>query len=241
MAFVLAGALAGSLAWAQPWHGIAGNDQLLSHDLLQALASLRPEYRECVWPTDEELQQHGVPLADVAPEAKDAAVGWIERTIKPEYVPDALAEHFVAFRRQFPFSPPEVVDYFAVRYEVGGYDVQVLETGFSVAVLFVPCAAPAATTDAREYLIDSARRFLQLPEDRIRSTEFEPKMVALGDNGQTHYGIIQYHDVEEDAARTWWHKVFSWTDGASMYFEFPELRGEETGFFSTPRDDFSRF
>ncbi|MBM4044944.1 MAG: hypothetical protein FJ279_07515 [Planctomycetes bacterium] len=203
----------------QEFHPVRTSAQLFRPEVAGAVAKLSLTYRsKCFWPTDEEVREKGVPLDAVPPDVLDEAEKRVSQILRPKWVPQGLKPHLIPVRIHMPYIPPQDVDYLIVRYEIRGHRFQIREDGQSMGVLIVPPQALEPQATMQDYLLQMAKRFLNLPEERIRSIQFDLRVQSVDAGGSVHYGKMDCADKREDVRRVWWHKIFLWSDGQVVHF-----------------------
>jgi hypothetical protein len=210
-----------------PYQSLEVDGQIFSEKILSQLVSMPLEYREAIWPTSEE-RERAIPLAMVPKDALDHAERWIEDILRPAYVPEHKREHFVALTRDVPLTPPQSVDYLYLRYKLDDADIQIMENGIVLGVLFRPSKARDGLS-ADEYVFNSLRTLLRLPE--MASVKYSRRAASRGNVEMPEdlwHGAIEFTAVGEDAAqRNWWQRIKYWTDGRCVYFCIGEREGEK--------------
>ena len=145
---------------------------------------------------------------------------------KSEWVPDSLKAHFIPIRIRKDYFPPQDVDYLITRYQLREHQIQIMESGAAVRILIVPPTSRAEAMPIEDYIVESARLFLNLPGDTIESIQVKGRSSGLGEDGILYRGIMDCYDKEEPAARAWWHHSYVWSDGQRVYFSLVERDGQ---------------
>ena len=225
---VAAAALTLIAVGALPAHeatSIAEPGQLFGPAVGSALGALRLAHRDAIWPNEAELENALDPSV-VPPAVRQEAAGWVRTILKNDLVPADLADRFIAMRRQLPTVPPDDVDYLITRYQIGDFQVQILEDGVGVGILVNPLNAEASS-DVEAYIRTAADRFLNLPGGVAEKAALDLKSVALRDGGRLYFGTMDYQYEPLMENRAWWNYSFVWSDGKLFYYRAVEKTGLE--------------
>ncbi len=191
--------------------------QLFSKEIEEILPELSLEYRCAIWPNAEELKEK-LPLDSILPDVIQDSANYMRVILKSGWIPEDLEDHFIAFRREMPFCPPEKVDIFIVRYEIKGQRILISEDGYGICVLIDPMVEKDSQSSISDYIITCAKEYLNLPEERIANIKSDLKTVELDGSGTLHFGKVYFEDRNKDSKRTWWHWIYVWSDGRLIYF-----------------------
>ena len=202
---------------------ISTEGQLFSQEVQAKLSTQSLEYRDAIWPSGEELSK-AIPLESISFHIVDGAEHWLRTMLKPQWIPEDIRDSWIALTMQRPFIPPQDVDYLLTRFETEGYQIQVLENGAALAILVVPPNGRSEGSSIESYIEDSARKYLNLPKDRISQIRVTP--APAGRTSEFFVGTIDCVDKNIESRRLWFHHSYVWSDGRCVYYGMVEIDPE---------------
>lgn len=198
---------------------LAPEMQLCSEKLL----SLIPDHMRgyFVWPSPAEIISH-MPAPDKGESAKSSSAEWIQTVLQSQWIPGDLNARLVALNEDIlefdPDSESEshaLYDTVRLRYEIGGYYIQISQTSFAMGIVIKPSKAiqpiPVSEEEQKKLVIDKLGLFFTEPDKILKSSMTDVTSMAGITSGKPD--LVSYADA-------WYGLVSWWTDGEILAFIF---------------------
>jgi len=209
---------------AEEVRNIPGSGQLYSDAVASAMKD-DARFLFAAWPSEAELAQALDPSV-VPHEVREKAVEWVRTILRNDLVPSDLGKRFIALRRRVPYIPPQEVDYLIARYQIGNYQVQIMEDGATIGILVNPLNIER-TSGVEAYIKKAAEKFLNLPPGVSKRVQLRLQTVSLRGGGTLCRGLMQCDYKPLMKNRAWWNESFVWSDGKLFFYHAIERTGKE--------------